>query len=65
MEKRMLRLSAARGDVVFLPALTPMEAAVLPAREKRTYGVLGMIRRAGDAGERFCEGDQRAKIWVR
>ena len=47
--------------VIFLPALTPMEAAVLPAR--RAYGVLRMVPRAWEAGER--RGNQRTKIWVR
>jgi len=63
MQKKMRREAACSADVVFMPALTPFEAAVIPAWEKETYGVLRMIRYA-------CEADapdspQRAKIWVR
>lgn len=54
------------GPVIFLPALTPLEASVLPARERperRPYGVLRMVKSAWEAGER--QAPQRAKIWVR
>lgn len=62
----MFRMPAYPADMVFLAALTPMEAAVLPAQErtpKRTYGVLRMVPRAWEAGSRTAP--QRAKIWVR
>ena len=50
-------------QTIFRPALSPLEASVLPAREKMTYGVLGMIRRAYEAGEKTPEPFfQRAKI---
>lgn len=53
-----------QAPVVFLPALTPLEACVLPARERRRpYGVLRMVPGAWEAGERKTP--QRAKIWVR
>lgn len=62
VKKRMLRMPQA--PVVFLPALTPLEACVLPARERRRpYGVLRMVPGAWEAGERKTP--QRAKIWVR
>lgn len=47
--------------VAMKPALTLFEAAVLPARERRTYGALSMIPRAYDEHNT----GQRAKIWVR
>ncbi|MCI6268607.1 MAG: hypothetical protein SPD88_02350 [Candidatus Ventricola sp.] len=49
--------------VIFLPALMPMEAAVLPAQERperRAYGVLRMVPGAWEAGER--RNSQRTKI---
>ncbi len=47
------------SGVAFMPALTPMEAAVLPARQaRRPYGALAMVPRA-------CDAPYRAKIWVR
>ena len=52
-------------NVVFMPALTPFEASVLPAKERETYGVLGIIPHAYEAGRPVCGGSQRAKIWVR
>ena len=56
-------LSPYRAQIAFLPAITPMEAAVLPAELPARYGVLGMIPRAAEA---FAGGEnQRAKIWVR
>lgn len=64
--KRTLRMPAYPDGVIFLPALTPMEAAVLPAQERperRAYGVLRMVPGAWEAGER--RGNQRTKIWVR
>ena len=64
--KRTFRMQAYPDGVIFLPALTPMEAAVLPAQERperRVYGVLRMVPRAWEAGER--RGNQRTKIWVR
>ena len=50
-------------DIIFEKALLPMEAAVLPAEEKKRYGVLAMVPRAWEAAEN--EKGQRAKIWVR
>ena len=64
--KRTPRMPAYPDGVIFLPALTPMEAAVLPAQERperRAYGVLRMVPGAWEAGER--RGNQRTKIWVR
>lgn len=64
--KRTLRMPAYPDGVIFLPALTPMEAAVLPAQERperRAYGVLRMVPGAWEAGER--RSNQRTKIWVR
>lgn len=52
--------------VIFLPALTAMEAAVLPAQERperSAYGVLRMVPTAWEAGTRTS--NQRTKIWVR
>lgn len=60
---------AAPGDVVFRPALTPLEAAVLPARQRRGRAALHLL--SSVQTERFaavCRGgvrDQRQKIWVR
>ena len=47
-------------DMVFMQALLPMEAAILPARERMRYGTLNMVPRAYDAGRR--QGLQHAKI---
>ena len=64
MKKRLASMRAAdTRDVVFQQALLPMEAAVLPARERVRYGALSMIPRAFEASLR--RQDQRAKIWVR
>ena len=63
MQNKMRQRTECRADVVCVPALTPLEASVLQAREKETYGALRMIRYAYDAGA-WCP-DQRAKIWVR
>ena len=54
-------------EIVFLPALAPLEASVIPAAEKRRYGAL---RHAKEAfrfeDERRAQATrQRAKIWVR
>lgn len=62
----MLRMPAYPDGVIFLPALTPMEAAVLPAQERperRAYGALRMVPTAWEAGAR--RSGQRTKIWVR
>ena len=64
--KRTPRMPAYPDGVIFLPALTPMEAAVLPAQERperRAYGVLRMVPGAWEAGEQQAR--QRTKIWVR
>lgn len=64
--KRVFRMPADLDGVVFLPALTPMEAAVLPARERperKAYGALRMVPTAWEAGARA--GTQRTKICVR
>ena len=63
---RTFRMPTYSDGVIFLPALTPMEAAVLPAQERperRAYGVLRMVPGAWEAGER--RNSQRTKIWVR
>ena len=68
MKRKRERWAAQLDDVVFHPAITPFEAAVLPAIEKPAYGTLRMIRRAYDAGNARnggSSGDYRAKIWVR
>ena len=65
MIKMMPKTEADRAEVIFVPALTPLEAAVLPAREKETYGTLSMVRRAYEAGDAACRCSQRAKICVR
>lgn len=58
-----------KDDIVFLPALTPLEAAMLPARERP---ITGALRHAMRETERrfFPEEEetpraQRTKIWVR
>lgn len=59
------------ADIVFQPALTPLEAAMLPARETRGYGALRLARRAFELWPEPCgcrqphTRDQRQKIWVR
>jgi len=63
MKKKLRGRQAAYDAIVFLPAITPLEAAVLPAMERAPYGTLRMIRRACDAG--MPQPAQRAKIWVR
>lgn len=66
MKRRNERLSAYREDVVFQPALMPMEAAMLPARERpQSRGALHMARRAFEWDQPPCPCAQRQKIWVR
>lgn len=54
---------------MFLPALMPLEAAMLPARERPRSGALAHVQR--EMERRFfpetADGwnNQRAKIWVR
>lgn len=70
MKRKHDRLAGLGADVVFQPALTPMEAAVLPAREREAVfrGALRLARdtdiwaRVLGCGRRD---DQRQKIWVR
>ena len=54
-------------EIVFLPALAPLEASVIPAAEKRRYGTLRHAREAfrldGETQANIAR--QRAKIWVR
>ncbi|MBR3794889.1 MAG: hypothetical protein IKK34_02505 [Clostridia bacterium] len=69
MKKRCNRAAAYDAEIVFQPALTPMEAAVLPARERPTAyrGALRLAREA-QCWERVLGGeacDQRQKICVR
>ena len=53
--------------MIFYPALTPLEAAVMPAESRRFSGALSHLRR--ETARRFCreapECAQRTKIWVR
>ena len=63
--KMMMKTASDCAEVIFVPALTPLEAAVLPAREKETYGTLSMVRRAYEAGDAAYRWPQRAKICVR
>ena len=67
MKKKLQSRRMQTDAVVFMPALTPLEASVLPALEalerKKPYGTLSMVRRAYDAGD--CAAAQRTKIWVR
>ena len=47
-------------EIVSRPAIMPLEAAVIPAREKRRYGALSMTLYALEA---ICRREnQRAKI---
>lgn len=54
-------------EVVFLPALAPLEASVIPAAEKRRTGALRHARESFRLDGQTQAGDrrQRAKIWVR
>ena len=64
----MKRKHAADMQIVFQPALTPLEAAMLPARETRGYGALALAKRAFDCCGTLCPACRRAqrqKIWVR
>lgn len=66
MKKKLRSRRMPTDAVVFMPAITPLEASVLPAVERKdgkAYGTLSMIRCAHDAGN--CARAQRAKIWVR
>jgi len=67
MKKNQHSAAPRSADVVFRQAITPLEASVLPAIEKGSYGTLRMIRYAREAGrdEARAAGNQRAKIWVR
>ena len=65
MSKKQRSMPASVGRTAFLPAITPLEAAVLPAAEKRAYGTLSMIPCAYDAGNGNILRNQRTKIWVR
>ena len=65
MMKTMRNREAYPANAVFMPALTPLEASVIPAREKESYGTLGMIRHAYEAGDAAYRWSQRAKICVR
>ena len=62
MKRKMMRKESMR-EVIFRPAVTPLEAAVIPAGEKQRYGALSMVPRACEAP--FWRENQRAKIWVR
>ena len=50
-------------DIVFRPAMMPLEAAVIPAGDRAYIGALSMAPHAYEAIER--RKNQRAKIWVR
>ncbi|MBR5560579.1 MAG: hypothetical protein IKU73_04120 [Clostridia bacterium] len=70
MKRKHVRLAGLGADVVFLPALTPMEAAVLPAQERAPVrrGALHLAKDAKNWSRVLgCGGrdDQRQKIWVR
>lgn len=64
MKRRMQRAAAQHTDIVFQPALMPLEAAMLPAKDTRPYGTLRMAMSRYAWDERGRE-DQRQKIWVR
>ena len=64
----MKRKHAADAENVFQSARTPLEAAMLPARETRGYGALALAKRAFDCYDALCpacRSAQRQKIWVR
>lgn len=46
MKRKADRSAAYRADIVFRPALMPLEAAMLPAKDTKAYGTLRMVRRA-------------------
>jgi len=55
------------SDAVFRPALTPLEAAMLPAAVRPDTGALKHMKR--ETARCFCRKEQacaqRTKIWVR
>ncbi|MDO5299204.1 MAG: hypothetical protein Q4F18_07220 [Clostridia bacterium] len=51
MKRKLERQNTSPEDVVFLPAITPIEAAVIPARDVRGYGALHHARAAWRPGE--------------
>ena len=58
----------AGAEIVFLPALTPLEAAMLPARERPARGALAHAVRDIRRSFSLCAergAGQRTKIWVR
>ena len=47
-------------DIVFMPALAPLEASVIPAKEKRHFGALRQAKQAFRFGdEPVARGGQR------
>ena len=65
---RKRKYPPASEEIIFRPALTPLEAAMLPARERMERGAL--FHAMQDVGRSFsrCGAGgyvQRAKIWVR
>ena len=56
------RQKACMNEVIFRQALMPLEAAIIPARERR-FGTLSMVPRAYEMP--LQRNNQRAKIWVR
>ncbi len=63
----MKKKQVSSSQVVFQPALTPLEAAMLPARDRSSRGALHQAQRAFDpwAQTRRDGRAQRQKIWVR
>lgn len=51
MKRNLERQNTSSADVVFLPAITPIEAAVIPARDVRGYGALRHAKEAWRPGE--------------
>ncbi len=66
MKRKHLKWRTYSPDMAFIPALTPLEAAVLPAKEpgRATRGALHMATSGFDFWQE-ARVDQRAKIWVR
>lgn len=56
-----------RQDMIFYPALMPLEAAMLPAGERKPLGALLHAKREMMRffGRAETSGAQRTKIWVR
>ena len=56
-------------EVIFQPALTPLAAAMIPARERPSGGALRHAMRETERRFAMEDGkvrkDQRTKIWVR